>query len=243
MKSNYDVGERLKFVMRSRNVTISQLAEAAEVSEDTIKSIRSGKIKNPSINIMIAIADALNITLDGLLHRKSLSDDEVELLKNYRILSTHGKNAVQMTANAEKHLLSSDDKEQRRIICIVPTQTKSSDVDFSMHNTEYITIPADCFPEADMAVKIITNNLYPIYSKGDILAIEKNFPALGTIGIFVDRQGTEIIRKYVEKNGTMILEPLSKCNKAVVYSDDITCLGRILGIIRLKENSEHEFLF
>lgn len=243
MKDSYDIGDRLKYVMRARNFTISQLAEAAGISEDTIKSIRSGKIKNPSIYVMIAIADALNISLDGLLHRQSMSDDEIELLRNYRILSSHGKNAVQMTVEAEKHLLISSNEKTRRILCIVPTQTKSSDVDFSMHNTDYITIPESSFPEADMAVQIITNNLYPVFSRGDILAVEKKFPSLGALGIFVDGQGTELIRKYVEKDGTMILEPISKCNKTVIYSDDIVCLGRILGIIRLKENTGHEFLF
>ena len=59
MQQQYDIGKRLREVMAERGVTISQLAELTDVSEDTIKAIRSGKTKSPGIQLMISIADAL----------------------------------------------------------------------------------------------------------------------------------------------------------------------------------------
>lgn len=47
MQQQYDIGKRLREVMAERGVTISQLAELTDVSEDTIKAIRSGKTKSP----------------------------------------------------------------------------------------------------------------------------------------------------------------------------------------------------
>lgn len=72
MQQQYDIGKRLREVMAERGVTISQLAEMTDVSEDTIKAIRSGKTKSPGIQLMISIADALGCTMDGFLHRRSL---------------------------------------------------------------------------------------------------------------------------------------------------------------------------
>ena len=62
MQQQYDIGKRLREVMAERGVTISQLAELTDVSEDTIKAIRSGKTKSPGIQLMISIADALGCT-------------------------------------------------------------------------------------------------------------------------------------------------------------------------------------
>ena len=67
MQQQYDIGKRLREVMAERGVTISQLAELTDVSEDTIKAIRSGKTKSPGIQLMISIADALGCTMDGFL--------------------------------------------------------------------------------------------------------------------------------------------------------------------------------
>lgn len=53
MQQQYDIGKRLREVMAERGVTISQLAELTDVSEDTIKAIRSGKTKSPGIQLMI----------------------------------------------------------------------------------------------------------------------------------------------------------------------------------------------
>ena len=81
MAANYEIGKRLKLLMRLNGFTISQLSEYSGVSEDTIKSIRSGKTTNPSINVLAALADAFSCTLDNLIGRFLKSQDESELLR------------------------------------------------------------------------------------------------------------------------------------------------------------------
>lgn len=240
--TSYNIGERLKAAMTYRKITIAKLAEITGLSEDTIKSIRCGKTKNPSIHVIITIADALNMTLDSFLNRTSIAIEEKELIQDYRKLSKHGKAVIHMALNAELHLQTESTKETRHLACILPTQTKSSDVDYSMCSREYVSIPFDQFPEADIAVRIISNTLYPVFHKGDLLAVEKKFPSIGTIGIFLDGQGTELIRKYTEKDGNMYLESISNCHKSLYYTDDIICLGTVLGIIREAEKYEPDTL-
>ncbi len=59
---------------------------------------------------------------------------------------------------------------------------------------------------------------------------------------FLDGQGTELIRKYTEKDGNMYLESISNCHKSLYYTDDIICLGTVLGIIREAEKYEPDTL-
>lgn len=237
MNNTYDIGQSLKEIMTKKHITISALAEKSGLSEDTIKSIRRGKTKNPSITAVAAIADGLSCGIDELLHRQSLSDGEITLLEEYRILDNHGRRKIQAVLEMEKHLQVEKKGAQRTLQCFVPT-AKDSDIIFSIHHEEQITIPKNYFSNADFAIRIISNNLHPVFYNGDILAVEKKFPSIGAMGIFVNSQGVEKIRKYVEKDGKMFLESFNSCNKSFFYTDDFVCLGTILGIIRLAGSSE-----
>ena len=241
MQQQYEIGKRLREVMAERGVTISQLAELTDVSEDTIKAIRSGKTKSPGIQLMISIADALGCTMDGFLHRRSLTDEELYLLQKYRTLNIHGKRMVMLMADSEDHMqkkLPSADAyraKTRRIPCISSTHTLASNSDYSTHATEFIEIPADYFPNADYCLRLTTNMLHPIYIKDDIIAVEQNFPHFGDIALFLNENGVEMIRKYTEKDGSPYLEAVSRCDRSLYLTSDIICLGTILGIVRLED--------
>lgn len=243
MEEYYDIGKRLKEVMAERGMTISRLAELTGVSEDTIKAIRCGKTKSPGIQLMIAIADALDCTMDGFLHRASISRDELHILRKYRTLNKHGQNMVMLMLDSEAHmqrqLPDADDphRSTRKLPCISSTHTLASNTDYSTHATEFIEIPSDYFPMADYCLRLTTNMLHPIYIKGDIVAVKKDFPHFGDVGVFLSKDGVEMIRRYTEKDGSPYLEAVSRCDRSLYLTGDIICLGTILGIIRMEDNS------
>lgn len=94
MQQQYDIGKRLREVMAERGVTISQLAELTDVSEDTIKAIRSGKTKSPGIQLMISIADALGCTMDGFLHRRIVSPAKIQNTQHPRQADGHANGGL-----------------------------------------------------------------------------------------------------------------------------------------------------
>lgn len=243
MEEYYDIGKRLKEVMAERDMTISRLAELTGVSEDTIKAIRCGKTKSPGIQLMIAIADALDCTMDGFLHRASISRDELHILRKYRTLNKHGQNMVMLMLDSEAHMQKQlpdvDDphRSTRKLPCISSTHSLASNTDYSTHATEFIEIPSDYFPMADYCLKLTTNMLHPIYIKDDILAVKKDFPHFGDIGVFLSNDGVEMIRRYTEKDGSPYLEAVSRCDRSLYLTGDIICLGTILGIIRMEDSS------
>ncbi|WP_201308294.1 helix-turn-helix domain-containing protein [Companilactobacillus farciminis] len=51
-------------MLKSKNINQSELSRIANVPRTNIVSIINGQIKNPTIGLMIKIADALNISLD-----------------------------------------------------------------------------------------------------------------------------------------------------------------------------------
>lgn len=54
----------LKKILKSKNINQSELSRIANVPRTNIVSIINGQIKNPTIGLMIRIADALKISLD-----------------------------------------------------------------------------------------------------------------------------------------------------------------------------------
>jgi len=54
----------LKEILKSKNISQSKLSRIADIPRTNIVAIINGQIKNPTIGLMIKIADALEISLD-----------------------------------------------------------------------------------------------------------------------------------------------------------------------------------
>lgn len=62
-------GEHLKNIRQSKNLTQKQLAELIGISERGIQNYEMG-VRKPNFDIIIALADALEVSADYLLGRK-----------------------------------------------------------------------------------------------------------------------------------------------------------------------------
>ena len=56
-------GETVRKIRVRANMTQKQLANTANVALNTVKNLESGKLKNPTLNTMVKIADALGISV------------------------------------------------------------------------------------------------------------------------------------------------------------------------------------
>ena len=65
-------GETVKRLRLLSGLTQKQLASEAGVALNTVKNLESGKLKNPTLNTLIKIADALGISviLGEVLHNE-----------------------------------------------------------------------------------------------------------------------------------------------------------------------------
>lgn len=54
----------LKKILKSKNISQIELSRMANIPRTNVVAIINGQIKNPTIGLMIKIADALKISLD-----------------------------------------------------------------------------------------------------------------------------------------------------------------------------------
>ncbi|KUP05115.1 transcriptional regulator [Bacillus coahuilensis m2-6] len=60
------VGNRIRMLREERKLTMQELAVRSKVSKSYISSIERGLQKNPSIRILLRIADTLHVELEDL---------------------------------------------------------------------------------------------------------------------------------------------------------------------------------
>ena len=101
--------DRLKNFIDERKISIKQLSELADVPYRTLYKIIKKETKEPSVNIMIRIAKALNITTDNLIFGKDtkcdvndLNHTEQKLLSDFRSLNKQGQEYILQTLDMAK---------------------------------------------------------------------------------------------------------------------------------------------
>ena len=101
--------DRLKNFIDERKISIKQLSELADVPYRTLYKIITKETKEPSVNIMIRVAKALNITTDNLIFGKDTKCDvndldhtEQNLLSDFRSLNKQGQEYILQTVHIIK---------------------------------------------------------------------------------------------------------------------------------------------
>ncbi|MBN9647714.1 helix-turn-helix transcriptional regulator [Terrisporobacter glycolicus] len=61
------IDDRLRVILKERNISIHKLAKAADIPISNIYKIIQGKNLNPGVYTVKAIADYLGITIDELV--------------------------------------------------------------------------------------------------------------------------------------------------------------------------------
>lgn len=68
--SSINIGKRIKEFRNKAKLSQDQLSKKADIPFSTLVKIEAGYTPNPSMMTLVKIADAFDISLDGLLGRK-----------------------------------------------------------------------------------------------------------------------------------------------------------------------------
>lgn len=97
------IGKRLEELIYFRNTNVNKIAKAAGVSPQTIYGIIKRDNTKVDINILMALAKELNVTLDffsgGPIDKNSIEHET--LVSKYVELDEHGKYLVQTILDIE----------------------------------------------------------------------------------------------------------------------------------------------
>lgn len=92
-----NLGEMITLYRKQKGMTIDDLAEKASVPKGTLNKIIAGTTKAPTLETIRSIAYALGKTLndfDDIPKKEGYTHQEKQLIKKYRTLDGHGKEAV-----------------------------------------------------------------------------------------------------------------------------------------------------
>lgn len=250
------LSQRIQSLRIKCNLTQKELGDIINVSVVSIGGWENDTRK-PSAEAIIALAKAFNVSTDYLLgvtvepekDDLLLSQSEKTLLSNYRVLDKHGRKAVDTISIIEKsrvesegkvRLLSqsnvtSSQKHSRYIPRYTTPSAAGSSVPLDGDDFEMIlvddTIPAD----ADFAVGIQGNSMYPYIHDGDTVYVKRDAElAIGDVGIFcVD--GTMYCKQYYldENRNLVLLSANPRLRHTNVFVDtesgaDVRCYGKVL---------------
>ncbi|MBQ8518453.1 MAG: helix-turn-helix transcriptional regulator [Agathobacter sp.] len=96
-----NIGERIAYFRTSRNFSVNYLANQAGVSQSYLREIELGNYKNPSIDILDALCNALGISLKEFFDMNSeLKNADDSLLKEISLLNPNQRENLRIFLNS-----------------------------------------------------------------------------------------------------------------------------------------------
>lgn len=235
-----ELGELISFYRKQAGLTLDDLAEQSRVPKGTITKILSGTTKAPTLDNIKAIAHALGRTLedfdDDPRATSLFSPSEQSLIRKYRDLDDHGKNAVIAVLDCEK--ARCDDAKARpateRIVEIFPTRkyNQSAAAGYGDFNDDrsYTEVDLVRRPPIGTSFLIVVsgNSMEPTYSDGDVVFVKSQSEIKeGEIGLFT--RGGDL---FIKESGNNCLLSHNPTYDPIYPTDDtdIIVQGKILGV-------------
>lgn len=264
-ENSMSFGERLKNMRMERRLTQQRLAEAVGVSVVTVRYWESNTKKpamdaliSVATVLRVSTDTLLGISVAAKDDRLALSPAEHSLVLDYRALDTYGKKAVrtmcllekermdELTAKAETNVIElkpkTQAKRQRREPKrerYIPRYTTPSAAGYAVPldgaDFEMLLVDDSVPPQADYAVNIDGNSMYPYIKDGDMVYVQKDVElSIGDIGIFCVDGAMYCKQYYVDDERNMILvsaNPKLRHTNVFVGADfgsTVVCYGKVL---------------
>lgn len=206
------------------------------MTEQELGAIEDYQYFNNKKNQTQAILDLIRKGLDEAEAASTeISAEELEHIKKYRVLDTHGKKVVDSALELEyERMTHVETKEMRGGITYISLfdLAVSAGTGEPLGTTDYTTkiqIPTEQVPEeAHVCLRVNGDSMEPAYKDGDIVFIHKQDEPVreGEIGIFsLNGEG------YMKRLGHKELESLNPKYPAIPIRqyDDLRCFGKVLG--------------
>lgn len=247
---------RIKALRIKHNLTQKELSRIMNVSVVSIGCWENGS-KSPSMDAIISLSKIFNVSTDYLLgivlkpeeDVLLLSQSEKSLLHNYRALDKHGRKAVDTLCIIEKSRVESEahsNHTQSNVVQIkessaryIPRYTTpsaaGSSVPLDGDDFEMILVDDTVPIEADFAVGIQGNSMYPYIHDGDTVYVKKGSDlSIGDVGIFCVDGAMYCKQYYLDEDKNLVLvsaNPRLKHTNVYVSAEsgvDVRCYGKVL---------------
>lgn len=228
--------DKLKKFKAETSETYKSIAQKTGIPKTTVEKIFNGRTADPKLLIITRIVNCLGHGVEELVLQSvdgglNVTRDEEGILRRYRALDMKGKIRVTDTIAAETDRLEAESAAQ-------PPSFSALYYDFpvSAGTGEYLDyrtakiIELDTKPPSgtDFVLRVSGDSMEPEFSDGDFVFVESGYNIdHGEIGIF-SICGSVYMKKY-DRKGLVSLNPKYK---TIPGSEDVRCLGRVLGKVK-----------
>lgn len=227
------LSKRLKDILNEKKISLEYYSQLSGVPMETLRNIYYGRTSNPNIKTVMAMAEALDMTINSLLGVENTSNNEERKLINYfRNCGKHGKNVILNIAKYEASLMkeAQEGLHQHKIPCL------KAEGDVFLGKLLDGDYPYEIFTnkkEAYIAFETMVNDAAPTYCKGDVILIENKFPVSGEHGVFL-KDDKIFVKIFTEKKDGYCLNPIHRIGNEIYLKklENIECLGTVCGLIR-----------
>lgn len=254
--------DKIKFLRIKQDMTQKELGQKLGISTVSIGHWEAGT-RTPSSDAIVLLAKLFNVSADFLLgieidedkDSALLTKNELSLLSNYRVLDKHGQKAVDTICMIEKARIESEQIKSAtkpNVITLQPTAsryipkyTTPSAAGYSVpldgDDFEMILVDDNVPNDADFAVVIQGDSMYPYIHDGDTVYVKKDCElSVGDVGIFCINGAMYCKQYYIDDNKDIEFVSANPClrNTNIHISADsnasIRCYGKVLLDFRIE---------
>lgn len=238
------LSERINAIRKEKKISIDELCVRSGVPKGTLSKITAGITTNPTLDTVQAIARALDCRLDDFddttpttNNAPSLSNEALQVARDYSDLDKPGKRAVRVTLDDQRRRVKEETNKRNNSVDFIylpwNDQPASAGAGFDLDDeqmVEWKVILNELTRKADFCLDVQGDSMEPKFFDGDTILVRRQPSVdIGEIGLFiVDGKG------YVKKQGPDRLISLNSTN-IDIYPDefsDVRCVGKVLGTLR-----------
>lgn len=227
------LSERLRDLLNVRGISLAEFAEMCDLPLETVKNIYYGKTTDPKVSTLMKMGNVLDMSVNCLMGQCPHPKDEQMLLGYYRMCGEHGKSLIQLTAKYEavSARVERDSEGTHKIPCLVSNGSINDGIVYDCCETTEITTAVK---DAYVAIKVNTNDLVPVYCKGDIILIKNCFPQNGEYVMFYKGERA-YIRKFVEDHVGYRLVSVHNIGEDILLKrmDEVEYIGTCISVVRV----------
>lgn len=165
--------KNLFMYVEQKDITLAEIADKADISLSTLRSLLYGDAKDCHVSTIVALAKALNISCDELLGSGTISPQTCESLQLVRQLPESFTHFVRWAIHYHYKKLTKGEVTERAIEIMHPVCAYNGNLkmtnDFDV--IDISNFSDDIRPKVFMGVMIPCEHYVPHYYPGDILLI------------------------------------------------------------------------
>lgn len=230
------IGSRIKELREAANLTQEQLAQKVGVTKSAIGNYEQN-ISSPKETILYKLIETLKcdanyIFQDGMIaseNKFKTTPLEKDIIKKYRVLDQHGKDAIDYILNLEYDRCVKEPSVKYQTV-LKPSYQCGLSAGTGLYvfddvPSEQVAVPIE-YEDIDFVIGVSGDSMDPTFNDGDKVMIKKEEVHTGEIGAFMVNG-----EAYIKELGEDRLISHNSSYEDIIFNDGmrIDCIGKVIG--------------